>query len=269
MLQETRKSDEKFPIFIKYVEKIQHPIHWHGEFEIMMVLKGNCLITQNFEKRELSAGDIMFCPPGTIHSFSSLSSDNKSIFLLFDSLPDTSLSSLKLEDFFPFCISRNKDDLFYNLLVNNIEQISEEIQNKKIGYEYYIKSKIYEILFILIRNFMPNINSNSKVNLYSQKISSILKLISYVDQNFSENISLSHAAKLCNYSTAQFCIIFKHLSGLTFKNYLNQIRIQKASEIMSYSNKNLTTIAMDCGFSCYRTFLRSYKNIYGYAPTKT
>jgi len=64
-----------------------------------------------------------------------------------------------------------------------------------------------------------------------------------------------------------FSRIFKDISGMNYKTYLNLVRFNKAEIMIKTSNKPITDIAFECGFTSIRTFNRVYKGIKGDIPS--
>jgi AraC-like DNA-binding protein len=62
---------------------------------------------------------------------------------------------------------------------------------------------------------------------------------------------------------------FKKMSGMTFSQYLNTVKIEKAVRILSSERSiSITDLMMKCGFNTIRNFNRTFKEITGYSPKK-
>jgi AraC-like DNA-binding protein len=67
-------------------------------------------------------------------------------------------------------------------------------------------------------------------------------------------------------SKAYFSRFFKRISGMTFSEYLNHIRVNRAIDLIRNRDLSMTEIAMDCGFGTIRNFNRVFRQITGYSP---
>ena len=93
-------------------------------------------------------------------------------------------------------------------------------------------------------------------------------LLTYINRNYREDITLEKAAAVLHFSPSYFSKLFKRLTGMNFVNYINVVRVEKAIEELQTTAKKITDIAVDCGFSNVRTFNRVFKEITGQTPTQ-
>ena len=87
----------------------------------------------------------------------------------------------------------------------------------------------------------------------------LVKLRQYVDERYAEHISLSDAAQVSGLQMSSFCSFFRTAVGLTFTDWLRQVRISRAIELMKTSGLPITRIAHDVGFVEMITFEREFK----------
>ncbi len=85
------------------------------------------------------------------------------------------------------------------------------------------------------------------------------RLREYVEQSYSEPISLAKAARIVGLEMSSFCAFFRTSVGITFTDWLRQVRIEKAMELMKASDFSITHIAYEVGFGDLRTFERAFK----------
>ncbi len=85
------------------------------------------------------------------------------------------------------------------------------------------------------------------------------RLREYVEQSYSEHISLGNAASIAALESSYFSTYFRAKVGITFTEWLRQVRIEKAIELVKASDLSLTEIAYEVGFADLRTFERAFK----------
>ena len=90
----------------------------------------------------------------------------------------------------------------------------------------------------------------------------------YIDAHFDKDISLDDVSKVVNISPYYFSKIFKEESGLNFIEYLTNIRIEKAKNLLENSNLSVKEICISCGYSDPNYFSRSFKKNVGVTPTE-
>ena len=91
--------------------------------------------------------------------------------------------------------------------------------------------------------------------------------IRYLESNYMNSITLEDAARNVNLSSYYFSRLFKKISGMNFKQYLNSIRVEKAESKIKNTGMPITDIALECGFNSIRTFNRVFKSARGCAPS--
>jgi len=85
------------------------------------------------------------------------------------------------------------------------------------------------------------------------------RLHQYVDQSYSEPISLKKAAGIAALESSYFSSYFRAKVGITFTDWLRQVRIRKAMKLMKGSDLSITEVAYEVGFGDLRTFERAFK----------
>jgi len=85
------------------------------------------------------------------------------------------------------------------------------------------------------------------------------RLREYVEQSYSEPISLKKAASIAALESSYFSSYFRAKVGITFTDWLRQVRIRKAMELMKAGDFSITEVAYEVGFGDLRTFERAFK----------
>lgn len=96
---------------------------------------------------------------------------------------------------------------------------------------------------------------------------SVASAMSYVESNYVEQLRMSTVAKLCNLSPFQFSRSFKREHGLTFRDYMVKMRIQRAAQLMTESHMSVTDAAFHVGFNDCSYFARMFRRELGVCPS--
>ena len=94
----------------------------------------------------------------------------------------------------------------------------------------------------------------------------IAQVIGYIDQHYTEAITLAELAKLCNYSPAHLTKRFRESTGVPPIRYLNNVRLEQAKYLLQFSSLPVSQVMEQCGFSDAAYFSRSFKKMLGYSP---
>jgi AraC-like DNA-binding protein/ligand-binding sensor protein len=90
----------------------------------------------------------------------------------------------------------------------------------------------------------------------------------YLASHQSEPIKLEQIARALNMSKFHFCRVFKQTTDLTFVEYLNRVRIEKAKILLHNNNLRVSEIAYDVGFQTITHFNRIFRKLVGHSPTE-
>lgn len=99
-------------------------------------------------------------------------------------------------------------------------------------------------------------------------VARISRAIEYIDQNFSERITLDEMASRCHVSRRHFFRLFEQAVGVAPMEYLKKVRLQKAAEMLVTTDLNITEIAYACGFNDSNYFSSLYHKEFGMPPSQ-
>lgn len=96
----------------------------------------------------------------------------------------------------------------------------------------------------------------------------IFKIIQYINEHSSEQLSLGDVAQHFDLSVSHFSKLFKSSTGYAFVEYLNNIRVKNARELLVNENLSITDISSDAGFENVSYFGKVFKSIVGMSPSE-
>lgn len=131
-----------------------------------------------------------------------------------------------------------------------------------IGYKIQAKALIHQILFALIQENVSHLIGNDSA-LQALKAAS-----DYVEQNYREKITVEELATLSGYSPSHFTRMFTRVYDTSPIQYVNQIRIMHAKNLLRTGQYTIAQIAQECGFSNVYYFTRCFKQVTGTTPAK-
>ena len=136
----------------------------------------------------------------------------------------------------------------------------------KLGYfEQFLE--ILSILQLLSESTEKELLHNHPVeNPHTQKEQGRLKTIyEFLDRQYQRKIEISEVAAMSNLTNAAFCRYFKRMTRLTFTEFVNHYRIDKAKNLLRQDN-NITETCFQCGFESISYFNKIFKKITGVNP---
>ncbi len=124
----------------------------------------------------------------------------------------------------------------------------------------------YEALCFILQEIVETFSNSilSHGNIKNREI--MKKAISFISQHYSEPISLNYVANEVHLNPAYFSTLFKKEIGLSFKEYLNHVRIEESKRLLANSNFSIIDIAIAVGFEDQSYFSKVFKKYTGMTP---
>lgn len=273
-LYETKQHGTKeFPIEIYEVDSAHHqyvmPAHWHNEFEILRIIEGTFILYINNIPLMLNAGDIAFINCKELHRGVPENCKYECIVfdlqLLKDINRDIYISYLEPLSIGTFEISNNpkvRDSEIYG----TVQRLFETLKAKKPFFKLRLMSYIYAIFELFYTEELVIENNTSEKLLKQSAI--ITKLIRWIDDNYTENITLSILASKVGLSHSYLCKIFKEYTGKSPIEYVNSVRIENICIEINEGQKNITAIATNNGYNDISYFCKVFKKHTGISAKK-
>lgn len=96
----------------------------------------------------------------------------------------------------------------------------------------------------------------------------IRKAVVYLNEHYSENITVERLAKIAHYSPAQFRRLFHELTQMSPSDYITNVRINAAKTLLGTTDRRISDIATDVGFFDHAHFIRTFRRVVGTTPAK-
>ncbi|MCV6607995.1 MAG: AraC family transcriptional regulator [Campylobacterales bacterium] len=104
-----------------------------------------------------------------------------------------------------------------------------------------------------------------KENTKNDYIQNIYKVVFYIEENCSEDLSLEELSKVASFSKYHFHRIFKSIIGESVGDFVRRVRLQKTT-LKFRSKQKITDIALSSGYETNASFTKAFKNHFGITP---
>jgi AraC-like DNA-binding protein len=141
----------------------------------------------------------------------------------------------------------------YESIFKEISKISENASGKD---ELMLQSLILKLVYFLMRE-CEKAKRTDKIKNSNQKV--IESVIRYIKENLTAELSLEKISAYAGFSPIHFHNCFKASTGKTLHEYVEEQRMKKAMDMLIYTEKTLTQIAYECGFSSQSYFSYAFK----------
>lgn len=254
--------------FISFYPSETYGAHRHLRIEINYVKKGNCILHLDNENVTFRKGEVMIITSNVNHLFEA--GPEGTTLMQLEFLPEIfshfSLSANsgtgELTPVFLFSEENSLIKIVNNtLIIHTVQCIVNELKLKKIYYQHLVVMYYAELLILIYRYineaYLPICTNES-----------LKKAIAYIRQNYHSNININQVAEHTGISERYLRKLFSQYLGLSPLDYLNQLRVNKAVELLRNTEMLIKEICFQCGFQSPQYFSRVFKQQIGISPHK-
>ena len=244
---------------IGYVEQ-----HRHDFFEVDLVLSGRCTVVVDGRSYTLGPDDVITIDGHTPHEL--CSADCTFICIQFEqSMFEQTLPTPEHPQF--FCNSAVQgNSAAFDTIRRLVAKLVKNNADQQQGYALRNWSYIYELMDVMYNNFRVNRThaQDAQSYRYAARVTQIARL---VREHYTENLSLSQLAQMVHLSAPYLSKFFDQQFGMTFLNYLTQIRLNHAVNELLNTEKIIEDVSADSGFPNSHAFVQAFKKEFGVLPS--
>lgn len=204
-------------------------------------------------------GQLILMPAGVIQSYSSINDNTFKKYWCHFSAKTGNINifdKIRLPCFIQVIDGDKVEQLFKDLVhCYKIHDLTASIRMKALLLEiiaYYIEHADGESMQF------SSTPANEKLN----------SVMNYINEHLSDNITIERLAAIAHFNPRYFIRFFKQNIGSTPIHYINQVRMEKAKNLLSTSRMNVTEVADAIGFNDLFHFSKAFKTHTGYTPTE-
>jgi two-component system response regulator YesN len=120
----------------------------------------------------------------------------------------------------------------------------------------------------ITRDFVNNLIEENTSNRVDNSELLIKKAVQYINDNYNKKISLEDIAGHVGISKYYFSVLFKKERDITFSNYLNTVRIEKAKQLLKNPQTTINDVVYEVGFNDPQYFSKTFKKYVGLTVTE-
>ncbi len=267
-LNEGKKhGNEGFPIEYYFVDEnhpqYEMPLHWHREIEFVYIRSGHLTLHLNALEYHLKQGDIAVINGGVLHRgaphncvYECIVCDLNMLRRSADTLTDLILPIISGQMTVSVLFEADFGTVYACAM-----SLFASMRHPADFFELEVVGRLFSLVCELYRaDAVKHHRANRQENL----IKRITEMLDWLEDNISEPVSLQKLASIAGLNEKYFCRVFKDTTGRTPVDYINQLRINTACQLLQHETRSITEVAMLCGFSdmCYFSkVFKKYKNL--------
>jgi AraC-like DNA-binding protein len=258
----------------RVTEAFSLPLHSHEFIELAYVAEGKGFHYIENEVQRIHKGQLHVIPIGVNHVFRPTSIDAlKDPLIVYNCIFTRQL----IDSLIPFITDKSIEQYlaglshdshpYYALFDadSSIEKLFQALYQEYSlplsGSSTFLNTLLVQLIVTIYRL------KNDKTEALLNKPTRFLQVLHYMDQQFAEEITLSHLTDRFQWSERHFQRLFKQHTEQTFNHYLQNLRVQKSCELLRSSQLTISRIAESVGYKDIHSFNTLFKRIVGSTPS--
>ena len=257
--------------FSSHIYKVStYHYNWHGETEILILLKGRIEMSCNSEVFTMEPLDTIIISPQVGHATLALEEDttalvihvSKEFFQYFD--PNFGMYQFVLRS-----DKTNRDNKFFTSLRHRAAQmmllmVNGEGTDRQLCLESHFLAMTSDIY--------REIDAVKTIPVHTKPadmtVATFDKMIEYIDEHYQQKLELEDIARIGGYNVAYTSQFFKRQMGISFVDYVLRLRLRDATTQLTSTDEAVARIASSCGFADIKAFNVAFKKHFHMTPTE-
>ena len=256
------------PINIHLANIMEYPIHWKESIEILFILKGSIQLGVETEVYELKERQIEIVNSNEVFWMKSDDVENLVLIInidpnFFERYYDDAKEIFFYTDSSSGEIQENET---YYTLRRYISILLFEVVSKLDDYEDVVEDKLLDMMYYLLNNFHYLYYEAENLEDDEVLLERYHRIDKYISNNYMYKVSLQDIAEKEFLSSQYLSYKIKDTFGLGFNDYLNKIRVEESTKLLLTTDRSISDISEEVGFSHIRYFNKHFKIHYNMTP---
>lgn len=250
--------------------------HEHTFFELIYVYDGKCTQVINKTSLSIRTGDLCIIPPGVKHSISVFDESiildilvrkNTLENLFFNFLRDDNIlsmffiNSIYSQNVNDYIVFHSGDDFHIKTATSFL--LYENI-NRESYWQHMMTNTLMNVFSLLLRSYSTSV----ELPVITKKVDAQrFAIIRFIQENYTE-INLVDIAERFHYTPEYTSKLIKEATGMTFKQILQKIRLERAESLLIDSNLTIQNICHQVGYENVEHFIRTFRKVNHMTPTE-
>lgn len=267
MIKENIEWKDDLPIRALVADIKEWPLHFHNDIELIYVLDGDFTVRSGGYTHKLTGGDIFIINSNEIHSIIG-SRENNMIMSMHLSKEYFMRYYPELANRFFFISAKAQRSSEADMLKDNMSCIMLEIMEKGRHYKEKVVENTHNTVAHLLANFSHSYDNDENEERGGSKILTrrLARIMNYICGNYNRKLTLREIAEHEDLSIYYLSHIIKEYTQMSFQDFLNYLRAYESVGLLKETNKKISVISEEMGFSAVRYYIKHFEISYGITP---
>ena len=241
--------------------------HVHDWVEIIYCHSGNMAVILDGKDYIFRTHDLLVVPSHEVHEIMTLTDELHS-YTVLKFRPELMSTSMQIPSEYhcilPFLVRGDDhqklfeaEEIEHSGIPQLITHFTSEYEQMAYGYEIALKADLYNIVLWILRRWYEKDTAEKKIPSPEQ-MERLQLVLNYVLENYRQSITTADAAAVCHVSYGHFSKLFAKTMGKSFNEYLAAVRLSAAERLLITTEKSVTEIALETGFSSQSYFTQRF-----------
>ncbi len=272
-------------------EKLNIPLSWHDDWELLYFKKGQYRLTLNMQEYDIDDECICFVNRGVIHKLESLDQNGIEYSLRFDlnklrfredDLIDEKLLKPLAEGKLCFLDRAGVSEFGFTQVLHAVSELIRRFHDfgvlqdsetptsrryvlKGIADELLLRGKLLSIIALIDACGMLR---DEEITEADRQVKVIKDAIVYIQEHYKDKIYIRDLSSLSDLNEQYFIRFFGSVTGAPPLDYINRYRVEQASRLLRETDSKAYDIAKECGFHNIGNFIKIFRAVTGLTPHK-
>ncbi len=257
------------------LSRLEIPWHWHDELEAVMIEAGSALVCADGKSYPLQQGEGCFINSGVLHGIWSNGQTPCRLrsVVFHPRLVGGSMDSIFWQGYLnpllssplQHCVCLDRSILWHQEALCAVAEAWQACVEEQPGYEFSVRERLSQLVLLLTRNRPAQQNPPSAKALRSAE--RIKVMLQYIQTHLDRELTSADIALSAAVSESECLRCFRSMIGSTPIQYVKQVRIQKAAELLASTRQNISDIGARCGFQEMSYFAKTFRELKGCTPS--
>ncbi|MBO5657333.1 MAG: helix-turn-helix domain-containing protein [Agathobacter sp.] len=257
-------TSEKSPFYkIAYITLMNQASRPVLDYNFFLILDGSLRVTHDKNTYFLQKHDIFLCEPGQDYQLLGTESNVILSIVVDRQFFQKGASPMSGTYVCNSALDKSRD---YTILRHLLVQIAQTYFYGHDPYGLQLISHAYDLLYCIDTYHYEPLQSRYPALQNERNQARMVQILDDIHHNYASAITLQDMADAHHLSSPYLSAFFKQNMGVTFNNYVNNVRLNHAVEELIYTDKSITSITFDNGFASTNAFIKFFKEAYNTTP---